>query len=44
MRLFNNIISEIPKKDWWEYLDQMILERSVGVPRSNNTTGIGGNI
>ena len=41
-RWFNNRISEIPAKDWWEYLDQVILEGSVGVPRSNNTRGIGG--
>ena len=43
MRLFNNIISEMPEtRDRWEYLDQIILEGSVGVPRSNNTRGIGG--
>ena len=24
-------------EDWWEYLDQIILNGSVGVPRSNNT-------
>ena len=41
--LINNIISEIPKtKDRLEYLDQIILEGSVGIPRSNNTQGIGG--
>ena len=43
MRGFNNIISEIPKiKDRWEYLDQITPKRSVGIPRSNNTQGIGG--
>ena len=43
MRCFNNIIVEIPKaNDRWEYLDQIILEGSVRVPRSNNTRGIGG--
>ena len=31
---FNNIISEILKKDWWEYLHQIILKGSVGIPRS----------
>ena len=33
----------MPKtKDRWEYLSQIIIEGSVGVPRSNNTRGIGG--
>ena len=42
MHRFNNIISEIPKtKDRWEYLDQIITKRLVGIPRSNNTQGIG---
>ena len=42
MRWFNNRTSEISEtKDWWEYLDQIIHEGLVGVPRSNNTRGIG---
>ena len=42
-RQFNNRISEIPEtKDRWEYLDQIIPEGPVGVPRSNNTQGIRG--
>ena len=33
----------MPKtKDRWECVNQTILEGSVGVPRSNNTRGIGG--
>ena len=39
MRWLNNIPK---KKDRWEYLDQIILKGSVGIPRSNNTQGIGG--
>ena len=40
MRLFNNTISKIPKtKDRWEYVDQIIPKRSVGVPGLNNTRG-----
>ena len=43
---FNNIPKktkdQIILKGSVEYIDQIILKGSVGIPRSNNTKGIGG--
>ena len=34
---YNNYIENI-QRDWWENLDQKYSKRSLGIPRSKNTT------